>query len=274
VAELVRWKPDVIIVSGGADALVVREVAASLPMVVAGGGDLVAMGLVASLRRPGGNVTDLQILSLELTTRHLELLRELLPRLSRVAMLQPTTRQPEIDRYFDRLFGHLDTASRALSIEAVRFAAETSDELDTAFAEMRTRRAQAVIVPASSLMFNNAGRFSTLAARYPCRTCMRSAPTSKRGLISYGYNYKDIFRRSARFAARILKGAKPADLPIEQAARGRLEGSSHICSRTLEAATKASGCAIFARHGRLPVSGPGSREEFDMTSAEPPSATW
>ena len=164
-------------------------------------------------------MTGMQILSLELTAKHLELLTELLPRLSRVAMLHqiPGRRTGNVV-YFDRLFGYLDASAKSRSIEAVRFTAATPDELDSAFADMRARRVQAVIVPASAFMFGNADRLATLATQYGLPTMYEiSFHVEKGGLISYGYQYKDLFRRCAQFVARIFKRAKLADLPIQQA---------------------------------------------------------
>jgi putative ABC transport system substrate-binding protein len=216
-ASLVQWKPDVVLAGNGGDAWALLAESTSVPIVVAAGGDLVATGLASSLARPGGNVTGLQILSLESTGKRLQLIRELVPRLDCLALLTPVVARPETARHFDGISADLETMARPLSVKILRFTPASTDDLDRTFADVKMRGAQALIVPASPFAIANAQRLAELAVRHRLPDVHELAlHVQAGGLISYGYKSADLFRRSARYVDRILKGARPAELPIEQ----------------------------------------------------------
>jgi putative ABC transport system substrate-binding protein len=215
-ATLAEWKPDVVLTSTHSEAVAIHEVNASVPVVVGAGGDLVAQGVVDSLARPGGNVTGLQILLAEVAPKRLEILKELMPRLQRVALLYETPRTAGSARYLPQLLADLDTAAKSLSVRIWRFEVTSGDDTDRAFTDMK-RCCQAVIVIVGPLITAHRPRIIQLAARhslpamYDVRTWVEAG-----GLVSYGANLSLLFRRAAQFVDRILKGAKPADLPVEQ----------------------------------------------------------
>jgi putative ABC transport system substrate-binding protein len=213
-AELVGLGPDVIVVGVcGVGFDVVRQATRTIPIVVqACNDDLVASGAVASLARPGGNVTGISKLTPELTAKRLELLRDLVPRASRVAVLwEPGYSDFAAD------WRALRSAAQARGVTLLPVEARGGDDLPGAFARMASERAEAVIMFSGWLAYLHAGRVAELAAthRLPAIYAFREVPDAG-GLISYGPNLLDLVRRSAGYVDRILKGAKPADLPVEQ----------------------------------------------------------
>ncbi|MGQ0579597.1 MAG: ABC transporter substrate-binding protein [Betaproteobacteria bacterium] len=210
--ELVRLKVDVIAVAGTPAAEAVKRATSTIPIVLTTVADPVGSGLVASLARPGGNVTGLSTMTGELTAKRLQLLKETLPRLTRVAVLwDPGT------SWHAKGIEDLKAAAHSLSIELTFVGARTSDEFDAAFAAVSRARAQALYVLDSGLFYNHRVTLATRAskARLPNIHASRVHPDNG-GLMSYGANYADLMRRSVGYVAKILKGAKPGDLPIEQ----------------------------------------------------------
>jgi putative ABC transport system substrate-binding protein len=209
-ADLARLKVDVIIAGGGI-ALVAKRVTTTIPIVMPVSNDPVGEGLVASLARPGGNVTGLAFLSEDLPGKWMELLREALPSLSRVAVLW----------HLAGVAGQLkaaDAAARSLGLRLQPLKVQRSDELVAAFAEAHEQRADALIVLPSPLAYAQRTRLVELAARHrlPTMYNQREFVVESGGLMSYGPNLRDLFRRAATYVDKILKGAKPADLPVEQ----------------------------------------------------------
>jgi putative tryptophan/tyrosine transport system substrate-binding protein len=214
-AELVALKVDVIVAGGTPHALAARQATRTLPIVFAAAVDPVENGLVTSLARPGGNVTGLSNLAQELVGKRLEHLKQAVPGVSRVAVLW----QPGAfgDRTEKGLRKEAEVAARALGVRVQFVEARGPENFDRAFSEMTTAHAGALIVLSSSMFVNERRRLVDLAAKnrlpalYPTRESVDAG-----GLMSYGPNLADSFRRAATYVDRILKGAKPGDLPVEQ----------------------------------------------------------
>jgi len=211
-AELVRLKVDVIVASG-VEALAVKRATTSIPIVMPVSSDPVRLGLVSSLARPGGNVTGLASFFDELAGKWVELLKQVLPRISRMAVL----RYPEVDPNLTQLRAS-EAAARSLGVRLHVLNAGDPDDLATAFAEAGSNRAEALIVFPSAFLFAHRARVVELAARHrlPTMYGQREYVVASGGLMSYGPDLHDLFRRAAVYVDKILKGAKPADLPVEQ----------------------------------------------------------
>ena len=215
-AELVALKVDVILAGGTPQALAARQATRTLPVVFAAATDPVENGLVTSLARPGGNLTGLSVLNQEeLVGKRLELLKLAVPGISRVALLwQPGAVGARTES--DLLKG-AEVAARALGVQLQFVAIRDSADLDRAFSELARARADALAVIASSMLFNERRRLVALAAknRLPAVYSARDFVDAE-GLMAYGQNVVDFFRQAATYVDKILKGAKPADLPVEQ----------------------------------------------------------
>src|SRR5262245_3448912 len=211
-AELVRLAPDVIFVEGGYYAAAVRGATATIPIVVIGG-DLVAEGLAASLARPGGNVTGVQVLQPELAGKRLALLKEAMPGLSSVGLLFGTVSQ----WFYDRASRETESAARMLGVQLQIVQAREPAALDAAFATLARERVEAVLIPSKTLVLTQQGRLAVLARRHKLPTMCDGRGYVEAGLlISYGPNLPDLWLRAAGYIDKLLKGARAADLPIEQ----------------------------------------------------------
>jgi len=211
-AELVRLKVEVIVTVVTPAAEAAKLATSTIPIVMAAVADPVGSGLVASLARPGGNVTGLALLSTELAGKRLQLVREFVPKATRVAVL--ALRGTSATKLFvEEMRGRAQQMGIQLVVQEVNEAGD----LPGAFAAMQRERAQALVVQVSPLTADNTERILELGAqhRLPAMYEVRSFVESG-GLVSYGPNLPEIFRRAAFYVDRILKGAKPADLPIEQ----------------------------------------------------------
>jgi putative tryptophan/tyrosine transport system substrate-binding protein len=212
-ADLVRRQVDVIIVSTNTVARAASNATKTIPIVIAAGGDPVADGLVASLARPGGNVTGLTGLFVDLGVKRLELLKEILPRLTRVAVLRPS---PEGSR---QILNEMQAAAPFLQIQLEILEIRAADGLESAFQAAAKAR-----VGALALMPDPTDLFSANRQRIFALTVKNRLPAiyidriyvEAGGLMSYGTNLADLFRRTATYVDKILKGATPADLPVEQ----------------------------------------------------------
>jgi len=214
-AELVALRVDVILAGGTPQALAAKQATKTIPIVFTGVGDPVAIGLVTSLARPGGNLTGLSLLGPELVAKRLEQLTQAVPEASRVALLwQPGVVREAADR--DILKG-ADVAARALGVQLYVVEARGPADIDRAFADMTKVRAGALTVLGGAMFNSERRRLADLAAKnrlpavYPAREYVDAG-----GLMAYGPNAADLFRRAAAYADKILKGAKPSDLPVEQ----------------------------------------------------------
>jgi putative ABC transport system substrate-binding protein len=215
-AELVALKIDVIVAGGGAQAAVAAKQATSaLPIVFAATADPVGSGLVTSLARPGGNVTGLSLIFPELVGKCLEQLKQAVPGVNRVAVLwQPGAYGERTEK--DMLKG-AEVAGRALGVRLQVVEARGPADFDRTFSDMTRARAGALIVLGSVTFANERRRLVDLAAknRLPA-VYMERDYVDAGGLMSYGPNVADLFRRAATYVDKILKGAKPGDLPVEQ----------------------------------------------------------
>ncbi|HKE40645.1 MAG TPA: ABC transporter substrate-binding protein [Casimicrobiaceae bacterium] len=214
-AELVALKVDVIFAPGTQHALAAQQATKTIPIVFADIADPMARGLVTSLARPGGNITGLANLQTELVGKWLELLKQALPRLNHVAFLWEPTYLPE--RAQRDLKERAEAAAKATGVRLEFVAVRTPDDFDRAFSDMMRTRADAVIVWGGVMFIYERRRIAELAAKnqLPGAYTM-SEFVDAGGLMSYSPNIADNFRRAAGYVDKILKGAKPADLPVEQ----------------------------------------------------------
>jgi putative ABC transport system substrate-binding protein len=218
VRELLALTPDVVVAAGPQALRAFKQATTSVPIVMAIISDPVEEGLVASLARPEGNLTGLAFQNQVLTTKRLELLKEAIPKLSRVAVLADST--------FGDTAGYkqAETAARALQVRLQLVAVRGPADLETAFKSAVTGRAEALLVLASPFINAHRQAVVELAARRRLpATYEEKTFAEKGGLMSYGPNFTDMYRRAATYVDRILKGAKPADLPSR---RPRLSWSS------------------------------------------------
>jgi putative ABC transport system substrate-binding protein len=218
--EIVRLKVDVIATQGGLATVAAARATSSIPIVMAlSSGDAVATGLIASLARPGGNVTGMTDEVVQLSAKRMEILREATPKATRVAVVWNRDDAGMTLRYRE-----IEKAARAMNVDVHALGVREPADFEQAFAEMTRRRPDAMFVVADALTNVNRKRLLEFAAaqRIPA---MYEAGTLVRegGLISYGPSTDDQFRRAAVYVDRILKGAKPADLPAEQPTRYYLD---------------------------------------------------
>jgi len=218
-ADLVRVPADIIVVPSAGVATIVRRATTTIPIVVLAAGVLEGSGLVASLTKPGGNVTGMQIFSPELIGKRLQLLRAALPTtLARVGVLsEDVAATPELVQARKKYREETDTAGRALRLELAYVTVRLAEEFDTRFTELVARRAQALLVYGTPFMFENRTRLAALALLHRLPSIFEQrAYVDAGGFMSYGVDVAQILRRGAVFIDKILKGARPADLPIEQ----------------------------------------------------------
>jgi len=220
-AELVALKVDVLVASGAEAALAARQATTALPIVFTAVTEPVTSGRVTSLARPGGNATGLSMLTLELVGKYLELLKQAVPRASRIALLwQPGAMGERTEE--DRL-KRAESAAQALGVRLQFVEARDRRNFDSAFSDMTSAAASALVVLGSPLFFVERLRLVDLAAKhrlpaiYPAREYVDAG-----GLIAYGPSFADMFRRTAAYVDKILRGAKPGDLPVEQPTRFEL----------------------------------------------------
>jgi ABC-type uncharacterized transport system substrate-binding protein len=209
-ADLIRLGVDVI-VAGGSQALVAKHATTTIPIVMPVANDPVGVGLVESLARPGGNVTGLAFLSDELPGKWMQVLKETFPWVARVAVLwHPATEAGQLKVS--------EAAARSLGLRLQALKVERSDDIRTALAEARRNRAEALIVLSSSFFYAHRTRLVELAAKHrlPTMYHQQEFVVGSGGLMSYGPNLRDLFRRAANYVDKVLKGVSPADLPIEQ----------------------------------------------------------
>ncbi|HEV8308010.1 MAG TPA: ABC transporter substrate-binding protein [Methylomirabilota bacterium] len=217
-AELVRLKVDVILTRSWPAAVAAKQATTTIPIVIITAGDPVATGLVASLARPGGNITGLADLATELSAKRLDLLKETVPKLSRVAVLWNSA-----DGGMTLRFKSIQAAAPTLGVTVRPLGVQEPADFEQAFAAMTQERPEALFVVSDVLTVSNRKRIFEFAAhnRLPSMYEGRQF-VADGGLISYGPSFPDLERRGAAFVDKILKGAKPADLPVEQPTRVEL----------------------------------------------------
>jgi putative ABC transport system substrate-binding protein len=212
-AELVSLKVDLIVAGGGSSlARAAKETTKTIPIVITGGSDPVAAGLVVSLARPGGNLTGLTGITAELAGKRLELLKETLPRLTRVGVLW----NPE-DKGSAQGFKEIEIAAPTLRLEVQSLQVRNPSNFESAFKAAIAGQARALQVLPSGLVTSHRNRIVEFATKNRLPTMFGDAAhVEAGGLMSYGPNAPDLYRRAATYVDKILKGAKPADLPVEQ----------------------------------------------------------
>ena len=210
--ELVSLKVDLIVAPGTAAALAAKEATSTIPIVTVVVGDPVGIGLVASLARPGGNVTGMSSSAPDIIAKGLELLKEVAPRLSRIAVLRNATTP-----VYGTSYKELEVAARALRVRLQPIEVRTPADVEKAFVAMTRERAEGVIPMDDPFIALQRRRIADLAERHrlPTVSSVRAYPEAG-ALMSYGPSFNDLFRRAATYVDRILNGVKPADLPIEQ----------------------------------------------------------
>ena len=216
-AELVRLKLDLIVVAGTPSALAAKKATSTIPIVMANAGDPVSTGLVASLARPGGNVTGLASLSPELNTKRLEILKDAVPRLGRVGLLRPSGQNISWDLQIKELM----SAAMALKLKL----AEIETSLDAkgfegAFKTAKQMQIGAMMTITTRPFFAERKRIVELAGQYRLPAIyFQKEFVDEGGLMAYGVDYDDLYRGAAVYVDKILKGAKPADLPVQRATK-------------------------------------------------------
>jgi len=211
-AEFVRLKVDVILTSGTAPVIAAKQATSVIPIVFATAGDPVSTGVVANLARPGGNVTGLSLQQTDLATKRLELLREVVPGLRRLTIMAYAGAPSAVLE-----MGEVEAAAGALGLRVDTFKIRRADEIASRAFEALKDRADALYVCTDPLLNTNRTRIITLAlgARLPTMYQLRDH-VEVGGLMSYGPNLPDLWRRAADYVDKILRGAKPGDLPVEQ----------------------------------------------------------
>jgi putative tryptophan/tyrosine transport system substrate-binding protein len=211
-AELVRLKVDIIVTAGPAVTRPAKEASSTIPIVMSFDNDPVGSGFVASLARPGGNITGLSALFPELSGKRLELLKEVVPLLSRMAVFGTST-QPGTAQ----ALRETELAAEAFGVQLQHLEVRDPKDIETAFQAARKGRADAVLVLSSPVIFSQRTQIADLALKNRLPVIFpQSEYLEDGGLMSYAPNYADLFRRAATYVDKILKGAKPADLPVEQ----------------------------------------------------------
>ena len=216
-AELLALRPDVLVANANAAPLALQKATSTVPIVMLSPGDPVASGLVKTLAHPGGNITGLTVMG-ELGPKRLQLLRDMVPKLTQVALLQPTGHPRN-----RVILEGLQAAAKTLGVKLLPLEAATLAEIDTAFAAMAKAQVRALIVSPDPLFSQNSARLAELAAKQRLPAIAADRGYAQAGLLlSYGPSYAGSFHRGAYYVDRIFKGAKPADLPIEQPTRFEL----------------------------------------------------
>jgi putative ABC transport system substrate-binding protein len=212
-AEMLAAKPEVIVAATTPAIRAAMRATKEVPIVIAAAADPVGSGLVASLARPGGNVTGLSLVSPDTAAKRLQLLQELIPAVSRIAVLIMDT---GVAGESNALIDQLQAAARQLRLEIAIKALRSGADIPGAFATIQQERAQALIVSATPISIDHRGRIAEMAASQRLPAMYESQGfVEAGGLLSYGPSLIDMYRRAAVYVDKILKGAKPADLPIE-----------------------------------------------------------
>src|SRR5262245_45627631 len=216
-ADLVRLKVDLIVVSGGPPALAAKSATTTIPIVVTTSGDPVAQGLVASLARPGGNVTGLSSLVPELNSKRLEILKDAVPKLARVGFLRSSLGVLQGDLQMKEI----RPAALALKVKLEEIETQLDAKgLQSAFQTAKQKQVNAIMVTAGRTFFGVRKRIVELATKYRLPAIyFQKEFVDEGGLMSYGVDFDDLYRRAAVYVDKILKGAKPADLPVQQATK-------------------------------------------------------
>ena len=216
-AELVASKVDVIVTHGTPGSRAAKQATSTIPVVMAAVGDPVALGIVASLARPGGNITGSTIFSLEMYGKRLELLKEVFPRTRQVAVLVNSDNPVN-----EVVLPALEAAAGKLGVAIQRFEVRQPGDFDKAFATMAKARVDGLFVPEDAMLSANARAIAEAAIKLRLPSVSARDVVKDGYLMGYGVDNADLYRRAATFVDKILKGAKPGDLPIERATKFEL----------------------------------------------------
>jgi ABC-type uncharacterized transport system substrate-binding protein len=216
-AEMVRLKVDLIVTAGGPAAVAAKGATTTIPVVMATVGDAVAEGLVASLARPGGNITGFMSLGLELNTKRLEILKDAVPKLARIGLL----RGPTGGVARDLQLKELRDAAVALKLKLEEIENQLDAKgLESAFKTAKEKQVNGIMTVTTRGFFAERKRIVELANKYRLPAIyFQKEFVDEGGLMSYGVDYEDLYRKAAQYVDRILKGTKPADLPVQQATK-------------------------------------------------------
>jgi putative tryptophan/tyrosine transport system substrate-binding protein len=211
-AELVRLKVDLIVAAGTVAINAARNVTTSIPIVMATAQDPISSGFVKSLAHPGGNITGLSNLASDLIAKHLEMLIGIVPKLSRVAVLVNSANSAHAT-----ILKNVEAAAQKIGVRISPAQVQTPTDIEKAFSTMQRENAGALIVAQDSFLIQQGPLIAALASKHRLPSIFSNREyAAAGGLMSYGQNQNDVFRRAAIYVDKILKGAKPADLPVEQ----------------------------------------------------------
>ena len=217
-AKLLRAGVDLFVVQGGSDALLVQKVTRTIPIVVTMGGDLVLSGVAASVTRPGGNVTGIQTLQAQLVGKQVSLLKDANPRLSRSALLFHTTDRSQLGAFAKSVVHEAEATAKTLGIRLQTVRVVDADELDKAFSTFRAQRAQGVVIVRDAFIGAHLKTLVDLALKFRLPTISEvNSFAAWGGLMTYGYNLDDAVRKAADIVDKVLRGANPSEIPIQQA---------------------------------------------------------
>jgi putative tryptophan/tyrosine transport system substrate-binding protein len=210
-AELIRLKVDVIVTDGTAAALAAKQLTTTVPIVMGSVGDAIAQGLVTSLAKPGGNITGFTLLSPELSGKRLELLKEIVPRLSRVAVLRNAASPGTAG------LKATEVVAKSLGVRIKTVEVRGSDEFAGAFKAVAVAHSDALITLSDAMFWNHRRRIIDLVVKHRLPAVFPEREyVDEGGLMAYGPSVPDNYRRAATYVDKILKGTKPADLPVQQ----------------------------------------------------------
>ncbi|MGZ3411168.1 MAG: ABC transporter substrate-binding protein [Xanthobacteraceae bacterium] len=213
-AQLAEQNVDVIVTATTPGVSAAKRATTTIPIVFASVGDAVAVGLVASLARPGGNVTGTSYFLPELAAKRLELLKEAIPGLTRTGVLfNPAN--PAVGP----ILAEMQRSAQSLKLELSEFAARDANDFDSVFAAMAAKNVGAFVVTEDPMLIYNSAASAKLALNYRIASCGFTEFAQAGGLMGFGIDFIDLWRRAATFVDKILKGARPADLPVEQATK-------------------------------------------------------
>ena len=211
-AELVQLKVDVIVTAGTPGVRAAKQATATIPIVMAASGDAVANGLVTNLARPGGNITGSTFFQPEVLAKRVEIIKEAVPRITQVAFLL----NPDNPANTGPTLRAVEIAARTLKIGLQQIAVRSPFEFESAFLAMSAKRVNAIVTSEDPIAIANLRRIADLAAKQRLVSIGAIESAEAGGLIGFGVNVRDLYRRAAYFIDKILKGAKPGDLPVEQ----------------------------------------------------------
>jgi putative ABC transport system substrate-binding protein len=217
LADLIDLKVDVIVTHGTPGVLAAKKATSTIPIVMAVVGDALGSGLVSSLARPGGNVTGLTFFQPELIAKRLELLKETMPDLTDVGMLLNSANPMN-----EPILPQVTQVAQALKLKLHQFDIRKPAEFEGAFAAMAAKRVSGLVVFDDAVLLANAPAVAALALKQRLPSCGWTDFAVDGGLMAYGVNFPDMFRRAATFVDKILKGAKPSDLPVERSTKFEL----------------------------------------------------